>query len=689
MKPVQKPGQRQDIQGLRALAVALILVFHLSALLLPGGYIGVDVFFVISGFLITGHLWREVEKNGTVSLSRFWSRRVRRLLPASLLVLLCSAVITLTIMPETLRAQNLTEIGFATIYAVNWLLASNSVDYMAAENAPSLVQHYWTLSVEEQFYIVWPLLVIAVIWVASRYGRGRSHRHVLLGAFGLVGIASLAFSVWETSQAQSAAYFVTTTRVWEFAVGGIVALAALPSPGKVAQILTSWSAVAVILGSAVFLNGDTAFPGWVALVPVLSTAALLWAGDGPVAWSPQRLARFRPVQWLGDASYSVYLWHWPVIVVASQLLGGPPGWGWSGVIVAVTLLLAAATKRWVEDPVRRAPGILQRPAATFGLMTAGMLLIGAVAVVPQVASAHAQEQYTADIERELSDLEGCFGAYAVLNACADPYDVTASTKPANTQILEHWTAFDRDPACRWKSDVSDARQGECVLEGEPDQPRVLMLGDSHSAQYLAPMLSLAREEGWHFELHSRSVCTGLGVAESKLDAGEPSVEGCRAWSDQLLDSAQEEPFDAVITTARPRLYAGQEDTGAAGLSDLQDTGSEAIVIGGVPGTGDGADSTGPDAPQCVEAAIASAETRDPCAYTPEPWQDFLTVVAADTDAELVDPKEILCSDDGVCHSLIGGAIVYQDNNHLSSDFARSMQPWLETALVPLVDDAAR
>lgn len=685
---MQKTGQRQDIQGLRALAVALIVVFHLSATLLPGGYVGVDVFFVISGFLITGHLWRDVERNGTISLSRFWSRRIRRLLPASFLVLLVSVLLTLTVMPATLREQNLTEVGFATIYALNWLLASNSVDYLAAENTPSLAQHYWTLSVEEQFYIVWPLLVIAVIWLASKYSKRTSRRHALLGTLALVFIVSLAFSIWETGHAESAAYFITTTRVWEFAVGGLVALAALPSPGKIVQILTSWIAAAAILASAVFMNSDTAFPGWVALVPVLSTAALLWAGTSHHAWSPQRLAHFRPVQWLGDASYSVYLWHWPVIVVTTQLLERPPGWVWASVIIAVTLLLAAGTKRWVEDPIRQTSGILRRPLASFGFMSLGMVIIATVVVVPQIASANSQQQYAQEVDRQLADPEACFAAYAVMNECPNPNDVTATVKPENTKTLEHWAAFDWDPACSWQEDTDSARQGECVLTSGAHQPRVLMLGDSHSAQYLAPMLSIARANNWNFELHSRSVCTGLSVAESKLDESDPSSAGCQTWSDRLLASAEEDPYDAIIVAARPRIYAGQESAGAARLSELQATGSTVIVVGGVPGTGDGADSTGPDAPQCIEAAIESDDVHDPCAYAPEPWQDFLTVVASENETAFIDPKDILCSEDGICHSLIGGTIVYQDNNHLSLDFARSLQPWLDTELSPLIEDAA-
>ncbi|MGH2943554.1 MAG: acyltransferase family protein, partial [Solirubrobacteraceae bacterium] len=209
---------RPEIQALRALAVLTVVVYHLWPAAMPGGFVGVDVFFAISGFLITAHLVREVEKTGRLSIWRFWARRARRLLPAALLTLLACAVATLLLVPQLYWQQFLTEIGASTAYVQNWQLAADAVDYLAAENRPSPVQHFWSLSAEEQFYVVWPLLiVVAAVWAARR-------RLAIAIVLALVTGLSLAYSITETAANPAAAYFVTPTRAWEFGAGGLLAL---------------------------------------------------------------------------------------------------------------------------------------------------------------------------------------------------------------------------------------------------------------------------------------------------------------------------------------------------------------------------------------------------------------------------------------------------------------------------------
>ena len=669
-------ARRQDIQGLRALAVVLVVLFHLSASTVPGGYIGVDVFFVISGFLITGHLWREVQKNGRIKLGEFWARRVRRLLPAAFTVLLFSAAIALTLMPETLLRQNLTEIGMAAIYGLNWLLASNSVDYLAADNPASLAQHYWSLSVEEQFYIVWPLLILIGLGTVSSVDE-RTRRKILLAVLGAIFVLSLVFSIYETGRSQPSAYFITTTRAWEFAAGGLVALMPYAHLRSLTKMTLSWLAIGAIVGSALLMNSESAFPGWIALFPVAGTAVLLWLGDSTQPGSPQRLARYRPIQILGDISYAVYLWHWPLIILTAQLLGRSPGWIWGAFLFATTIILALLTKYFIEDPVRRAPSWLSRQTPTFGLMVVGMLMIGAVAFVPQLVSSASQQKYAAGIDREIANEDGCVGAYAILNDCHDPYAVTETVRPGDIGQLEHWSAFDDEPGCSWDEDVNHSREGTCSLSGGNGATRVMLLGDSHAAQYLSPMLSIARDNDWDFELRSRSVCTGLGVFAPSVDNAEAKGAGCIEWSERIREEIQTGEFDAIIVTNRPRLYEGQEEAGAERVLEFRESGSQVVILGGVPGTGDGADSTGPPGPQCVEE---SDGLYDPCVWFPEPWEDFLTSVAAQSEAEFIDPREVLCTDDGACHSVIGGLIVYQDNNHLTQAFARTLEPWLENQL---------
>ncbi|HSK34200.1 MAG TPA: acyltransferase, partial [Propionicimonas sp.] len=257
---------RQEIQGLRAVAVLLVVLFHLWPDRVPGGYIGVDVFFVISGFLITSHILREVERTGSVSLAGFWARRLRRLLPASYVVLVVTAAGVLLLVPRVLWEQFFGEILAAALYVENWTLALNSVDYLAADNAPSPAQHYWTLSAEEQFYLFWPLLVLLGLWrgfdklnrrsgLDRRDGDRHSRMAAVFGVLATVTAASLAYSLWVTATDPALAYFVTPARAWEFGAGALLAFApaAAPHLGHAARALLGWGAlVALLTASLVF-----------------------------------------------------------------------------------------------------------------------------------------------------------------------------------------------------------------------------------------------------------------------------------------------------------------------------------------------------------------------------------------------------------------------------------------------------
>jgi peptidoglycan/LPS O-acetylase OafA/YrhL len=221
-----RSGFHPEIQGLRAVAVLLVVLFHLWPNALSGGFVGVDVFFVISGYLITAHLYREVAATGTVSLRRFWARRIRRLLPASLLVLAISGLATVLFLPATVWTQTARQIGASALYVQNWALAADSVDYMAKDDVPTLAQHYWSLSVEEQFYAFWPILIVGLVAWGGRFAsrRAAANRAVLIVGLGAVGLISLASSVVATADSQSTAYFATPTRVWEFVAGALVTL---------------------------------------------------------------------------------------------------------------------------------------------------------------------------------------------------------------------------------------------------------------------------------------------------------------------------------------------------------------------------------------------------------------------------------------------------------------------------------
>src|SRR5512146_55444 len=309
---------RPDIQGLRAIAVALVVVYHLFPSLLPGGYVGVDVFFVISGFLITGHLWRGYAKSGKLSLVDFWGRRARRLVPAAALVLAVTWVGARLVLPTPRLAETATEIRASALYYQNWQLAHNAVDYLKSHEAASPVQHFWSLSVEEQFYLVWPLLFVVAGLVARKRARApgsdasavsgqsviRGHRVVAILTGALV-LASLAYSVYDTIADPAAAYFVTTTRMWELGIGGLLALLPTVAARRLGRHgWLGWAGLAMIIASQFAIRGSTPFPGWIALVPVLGAAAIIAGGSAQGKRGPWRLTSTRLMVFLGGISYS-------------------------------------------------------------------------------------------------------------------------------------------------------------------------------------------------------------------------------------------------------------------------------------------------------------------------------------------------------------------------------------------------
>ncbi|MBA2616741.1 MAG: acyltransferase, partial [Rubrobacter sp.] len=325
-KALSGGGFRPDVEGLRAVAVACVLLYHAGIPFAGGGYVGVDVFFVISGYLITGLLLRELEKTGTVSLARFYSRRAKRLLPLTVVVLAFVVVLSWLLFDPIRMDETSFGVVAAGLYVMNWLLAVEAADYFAAGLQASPVQHFWTLAVEEQFYLVWPALLLAVGWWCRRTGRGL--RPTLAAVLAAVAASSLAYGVYSTDAEAGAAYFSTLTRGWELALGGMLALAPASAlgrlPGWMAGAL-AWAGLGAVAFAAHRFNDDTLFPGTAALIPTLGTAAIIAAGLGAGTGSAtplgSRLLALGPVRHVGRISYSWYLWHWPPLVFAAAVWG--------------------------------------------------------------------------------------------------------------------------------------------------------------------------------------------------------------------------------------------------------------------------------------------------------------------------------------------------------------------------------
>jgi peptidoglycan/LPS O-acetylase OafA/YrhL len=365
-------GFRPDVEGLRAIAVLMVLINHTGSGLLPGGYVGVDVFFVLSGFLITG-LLLQADERGSISLTAFYARRVRRILPASSLVLVATVIGSFYFLSGSRALHVADDAQWSSLFASNFNFIQQSTDYLNAQAPPSPLQHFWSLAVEEQFYAVWPLSILVLATVARRVPL-RTKLAVLLAA---VIASSLSWSVIQTAQNGAEAYFSPLTRAWELAAGALLAVGSrvlLRLPRGVGVAL-SLAGVAMIVASGLVFDDATPFPGYAVALPVLGTALAVAGGTCAPGGGAEVLLRLAPVQWLGKLSYSLYLWHWPVLAIAREHMATGLGLGRTLLLCLLSLALAAVTFWAVERPVRNSTWLKRRsPLLSIVL---GVCLVGA------------------------------------------------------------------------------------------------------------------------------------------------------------------------------------------------------------------------------------------------------------------------------------------------------------------------
>ncbi|MFI6268493.1 acyltransferase family protein [Micromonospora zamorensis] len=664
---------RPEIQALRALAVLLVVLFHFWPHRIPGGYVGVDVFFAISGFLITAHLVREVEKNGSVRLRTFWARRIRRLLPASLLVLVATAGAVFIWVPQLYWPQILREIAAATLYVENWQLAHDAVDYLAAENVRSPVQHYWSLSVEEQFYLIWPILIVLAVLVARRVRRTDPIGAIRV-TLALIVAASFAYSVYETSANSAAAYFVTPTRAWEFGAGAM--LATLPGLGRSASDRTraavSWLGLLLIGVAAFVLHSGTPFPGYAAALPVVGTLAAIWAGATSPRWSPLRPMASAPVQKLGDWSYSIYLWHWPPIVIFELATGDKMTWPVNFVVIAGVVALAALTKRFVEDPLR------------FGVFTGGcrlwpqyaaaamsMVLVLSVVVAGNRLLEQSSQANTSRLEQLLAAGTPCLGADARVEAqrCENGAlgremfpEMSMLTKDTGSA----YRCYDQEPGAKLTS---------CRVGSErPDATRVALVGDSHAAMLIPAIEGQLDSRNWAVDTYVARGCIWAQVGAA--DQSDPCYARRHAMMQRLGDGPK---YDLVIlsgkrsASADPRAAAGQIRRYVEAWRPVLERGTRIVVVVDNPALGatdlgclvDDA-ANGGDPMRCAVDRQAALGTRD-----------ALEEAAKRTDGkvQMVDLTDLFCTATR-CALVIGNVIVYRDAHHLTATYARTLGPHL-------------
>lgn len=672
------------------MAILLVVLNHLWPARVTGGYVGVDVFFVISGFLITGHLVTEQMERGRIALGAFYARRVRRLLPAAFLVLLITAIAAFLLLPYPRWVRTGGEILASAGYVENWFLSAMSVNYSALNEQATPVQHYWSLSVEEQFYLVWPLVLIAAWWWASR--RSAHPRRVAAVALAVLVTVSLALSVVVTISLPGPAYFVTYARVWEFGIGGLVALLVtrrLPRAAAESLAIAGFIAIAV---AAAFYGPSTPFPSATALLPALGTAAVIVAGTGRSRLLHGAATSLRPVQWLGDISYSLYLWHWPLIVLMPFLLGGELSTLRKIGVLAVALGLAWLTRRFVEVPGQSwKPLRRSTPVSLIG-MVAGMLVVAVPAgLLLTVGTAKVEAEHPpASVQ-----IAACHGPQALdpSAACPDRFG------PADEPVMSSRNAyFSSPPECAVVPGgvafgAAPATAACDFSGGAPDPVRVWIVGDSHAEQWKGAILDIARRKGWSVTWSFGGGCPvndapyiGFRTPSSPADR-----DRCRSWSTKVTDQVLKEAPDLVFTSSAGRAQLVDDGTGRPqpeqfvdGLtrtwSIWADAGIVVVPLGGVPFNAEVRD------PGC--ALLHEARPVE-CAVPEEkanPADPYLVAAArmANDRVRPFDASRFFCAE-GLCYAVVGGIVVYYDADHLNLDYVRRLAPALEKVLPRMPD----
>jgi peptidoglycan/LPS O-acetylase OafA/YrhL len=664
---------RGDIEGLRAVATFLVLPYHAGLMLFPGGFVGVDVFFVISGFVITGQLLKEVERSGRVSLIGFYARRAKRLLPAACLVLAATAVMVWAWVPKIRWETTGGDIVSSALYFVNWRLADRSVDYLQEDVTPSAVQHYWSLSVEEQFYFVWPLLLLGAVLLAARFGVRR--RPALLLGLAVVGVPSFVWSVWMSIHSPERAYFVTTTRMWEFTVGALVAILAvhLDRMPRWLAILLAWSGLAMILLSGRLYEHTMTWPGAYALLPTVGAGLLIAAGVAAGSAGPVKLIGNRFMLFIGYLTYSLYLWHWPLLIVAREHFGSisvPVGLA----IVAFSVVPAWLTFHLVENPIRSSAFVTKH--ARVGLSVgANFTLAGVVAGLALVLGV------TATIAPMTGDAAGA----AVLSS--DPLR-DPDGRPANTVS----DGIVPDPL-QAPEDVPDLYASGCQVAVEDTDPTsctygsanahltIAVVGDSKAAQWVPAFQVLAEKKDWRIETYTKSACQFATVTTS-LD-GQP-YDTCRAWVDNVLGelTGADKP-DVVVT-------AGQRDTGFDASGDLSHEAMQAALVS----TWDQLRAAGikvvslSDTPQTdMEVYACVSEHPDDltqCTYdkaqgVEESGHAIQKAAAEEAHVPFIDLTDWICPE-ARCAPVIGNVLVYRQGSHITKTYIESLAPRLSSQL---------
>jgi peptidoglycan/LPS O-acetylase OafA/YrhL len=667
------PGDRRfrpDVEGLRAVAVLVVVLYHANMPGLPGGFVGVDVFFVISGFVITGLLLRERASTDHTSLRSFYGRRVRRILPAATLVIVTTVIAAYAILGVIYGNPTAVAARWTAVFLANFHFANIGTDYLSATLPPSPLQNFWSLAVEEQFYLVYPAIFLIAASVRSKV----SLRARLVAVLIPIILISLLASAIQTGSSPSTAFFSPLTRAWELALGALVAVAtpALLRLHRTLATTFTWVGLAAIVYAAVTYSSSTSYPGTAVIVPVVGTALVIAGGSAVPEWGVEAILRIRPSQWIGRLSYSLYLWHWPILIIAAEWAGhdGLPfhqNIGW----LALSFAVAYATHRLIENPVRHSRRLARSRWLPIGL---GILLIGVSLSVATIALASHTGPAAATTGANYGSGSAPFKLYTpqevrrLVEAAPLITTLPSDLTPSLANVRDDWGG--PSGPC-WPS-YAQTSVPACTFGYAAGTHTVVLYGDSHAAMWFDVMNLIASVAHWRLVILAKGDCPVVDLPfRSPPGFGPPgsTFTACERWHTFAQQRIRQIHPDLVILTQDPNLGPGnvgyQPSTWRHSLTNeirrLPVPASRVIVLGDIPQTATGGPNCLSRNPHDVQRCSSPDSSYISSMSTAEQQ------AAITTGAKYIDLVPMFCST--VCTDVIGRYQPYWDPFHVTATYS--------------------
>lgn len=681
-----KTALRPDIQGLRAVAVLAVMADHLMGRP-SGGFVGVDIFFVISGFLITGHLMREWEKRGRISFAGFYKRRVKRILPAAVLVLIATVSASFFLLNRTRAWSVLWDGAWAAIFGANWRFATAGTDYFQADGPTSPLQHYWSLAVEEQFYFVWPWIMLGVLVLVTRSQWSERPRVAAAVLITVISAASLAWAFFETTSAPTVAYFSTFSRTWELGIGAILALCTplLQKINDHARPLLAWVGLLGITASLFVIDAGSAFPAPAALFPVLATGTVIAAGTGGAQRFLAPLTN-RAATYTGDISYSLYLWHFPVVILLGGFMDG--GRRFLLIAIALTFVLAVHSYHLVEDPIRQsgwltgtAKGAL--PSGYRNLLaSAGSLVICLTLISVAAATLTPVQQQVVGTAPKADSSPSLPFADLSSGERSLQEEIVAATKMSrfpethpDLQDVDAWMAEEMkgSSGCLNPVDMSDT---DACTYGTGDK-LAMVVGDSVAMSWIPAVRSALEPAGYRVHGVGISNCPFADVTIT-IDKDPAGTKKCNNSKQDIAKQIEQLAPDLVIATdfefnivrqdlpTEEAMLKGWTDGLTRSIEMARGHGAEVVILSPNP--------AGAAAEVCITPFSAPVDCVQPIAGSWHQKRGAEMEAASTTGARYVDARKWFCTPEQVCPLVVGNTAVRSDIIHLSGQYAAKIGP---------------